>query len=468
MTVAVTALQAIKALGHPHRLEAFRMLIRHGGTGVPAGDVADALNVPPSTLSTHLAQLERAGLLKASRRDRHILYAADLAGVKGLLSFLLDECCDGHPELCGHVAQLGPVRHLMANPLSPRSEPGLDRPFRVLILSERNAARGLMAEAVINALGQGRFQAYSAGSAPMGAPHPVALDVLRHKGIATDGLRPKSTARFEGEGAPQFDFIITIVDRALGATAPRWEGRPTTALWNLTDPFARGDSTGNNRSLQTPNYWDLFDQISQRARMFLDLSAEQLRQRSLVTQGLDTRGEPENGSPIMTREAFNVLFLCRGNSARSIMAETILNREGLGRFKAYSAGSAALGTVHPYTLDLLNQLNHSTDGLRSKSWDEFAGDSAPALDFVFTVCDQAAAEVCPVWPGQPMSAHWGVPDPASADGTEAERRFAFSDAYSMLSTRISLFVNLPIQSLDRLSLQKRLDAIGQTSDIAPA
>ena len=169
----------------------------------------------------------------------------------------------------------------------------------------------------------------------------------------------------------------------------------------------------------------------------------------------------------MDRDAFNVLFLCRGNSARSIMAEAILNREGKGRFRAVSAGSDAVGTVHPYTLDLLRQLDHPTDGLRSKSWDAFAGETADRLDFVFTVCDQAAAEVCPVWPGQPMTAHWGVPDPAAAAGTEAERRLAFSDAYRMLMNRIGLFVNLPIASLDRLSLQKRLDEIGRSSQAAP-
>ncbi len=160
---------------------------------------------------------------------------------------------------------------------------------------------------------------------------------------------------------------------------------------------------------------------------------------------------------------FNVLFLCTGNSARSIMAEAIINREGLGKFSGFSAGSQPRGDVHPMTLELLRNFNHDVGGLRSKSWDEFARPDAPALDFVFTVCDNAANEVCPTWPGQPMTAHWGVSDPAAAEGTEAERQFAFTDTYRMLAQRISIFVNLPIASLDRLSLQKRLDEIGQSS-----
>ena len=164
----------------------------------------------------------------------------------------------------------------------------------------------------------------------------------------------------------------------------------------------------------------------------------------------------------MTQPLFNVLFLCTGNSARSILAESILNREGLGRFKAFSAGSHPKGQVHPYAIDLLQRLNYPTADLRSKSWDEFAAAGAPALDFVFTVCDNAANEVCPIWPGQPMTAHWGVPDPVAAEGTEVERRLAFADSYRMLNNRISIFARLPLKSLDKLSLQKRLDEIGRS------
>jgi protein-tyrosine-phosphatase len=158
---------------------------------------------------------------------------------------------------------------------------------------------------------------------------------------------------------------------------------------------------------------------------------------------------------------FNVLFLCTGNSARSILAEAILARDGLGKFNAFSAGSQPKGAVHPFALDLLKKLNHPTEQLRSKSWDEFAQSGAPELDFVFTVCDNAASEVCPIWPGQPMTAHWGIPDPAAAEGSEAEKRLAFADAYRQMSNRISIFVSLPLQSLDRLSLQKRLAELGR-------
>jgi len=165
-----------------------------------------------------------------------------------------------------------------------------------------------------------------------------------------------------------------------------------------------------------------------------------------------------------SNDPLNVLFLCTGNSARSILAESILNREGMGRFRAYSAGSMPAGTVNPLALNLLRKLNYEVSSLRSKSWEEFAG--APKLDFVFTVCDNAANEVCPIWPGQPMTAHWGLPDPASVQGTEAEKAFAFDDAYRMLNQRISIFVNLPLESLNKLSLQKQLDAIGKAGSPA--
>jgi protein-tyrosine-phosphatase len=163
----------------------------------------------------------------------------------------------------------------------------------------------------------------------------------------------------------------------------------------------------------------------------------------------------------VTDQPFNVLFLCTGNSARSIMAEAILNKVGAGKFRAYSAGSQPKGKVHPETLRLLKSLNHDTSGFRSKSWSEFANRGAPLLDFVFTVCDNAAGETCPVWPGQPMTAHWGVPDPAQAKGNEAEIALAFKDAYRMLNQRIGIFTALPLRSLDQLSLQKKLREIGQ-------
>jgi protein-tyrosine-phosphatase len=162
--------------------------------------------------------------------------------------------------------------------------------------------------------------------------------------------------------------------------------------------------------------------------------------------------------------AYNVLFLCTGNSARSILAEAILTKIGNGKFAAYSAGSQPKGTVNPHAVALLQRLGFCTDDLRSKSWDEFAEPGAPRLDFVFTVCDSAANEICPAWPGQPMTAHWGVHDPAAAEGTEEQIACAFRDAFLVLQRRIELFANLPVRSLDRMSLQKRLDEIGKTTD----
>lgn len=158
----------------------------------------------------------------------------------------------------------------------------------------------------------------------------------------------------------------------------------------------------------------------------------------------------------------NVLFLCTANSARSILAEAILNQVGANRFKAYSAGSFPRGVVHPFALELLSGMNIDTSFARSKSWDEFAESGAPQMDFIFTVCDDAAGESCPVWPGHPMTAHWGIPDPARADGTDAERHLAFAEAYRMLANRISVFTALPIEAIDRLALKRRLDEIGQS------
>ena len=165
----------------------------------------------------------------------------------------------------------------------------------------------------------------------------------------------------------------------------------------------------------------------------------------------------------MSEKTYKVLFLCTGNSARSIMAECIMNRMGAGIFRAFSAGSHPRGFIEPMVLNLLKKLNYATEALRSKSWDEFAVPGAPELDFAFTVCDKAAGEVCPLWPGQPMTAHWGVPDPAAFEGGAAEKAAFCADVYRMLERRIGIFCSLPFKSLDKLTLQKRLDEIGRTS-----
>jgi arsenate reductase len=165
----------------------------------------------------------------------------------------------------------------------------------------------------------------------------------------------------------------------------------------------------------------------------------------------------------MVRDVYNVLFLCTGNSARSILAEAIINKAGKGRFRGLSAGSHPKGQVHPMALSLLRQLGFPTGELRSKSWDEFAAPNDFHLDFVFTVCDNAAGEVCPHWPGQPMTAHWGIPDPAAVEGTDVEKSLAFREAFRSLETRIRLFLSLPLGSLNRMRLKERLDEIGQIS-----
>jgi len=165
----------------------------------------------------------------------------------------------------------------------------------------------------------------------------------------------------------------------------------------------------------------------------------------------------------MADRPYNVLFLCTGNSARSILAEALINRWGPGKFKGFSAGSHPKGAVHPIVLELLKRMTLPTQGLRSKSWDEFAAPHGPQLDFVFTVCDNAAGEVCPYWPGQPLTAHWGLPDPAAAEGSEIDKWVAFRDTFKALENRIKIFTSLPLASLDRIKLQEQLDAIGKTA-----
>ena len=162
----------------------------------------------------------------------------------------------------------------------------------------------------------------------------------------------------------------------------------------------------------------------------------------------------------MSDRTFNVLFLCTGNSARSILAESILSKDGVGRFKAFSAGSQPKGEINPFALKVLQAFDYPSDGFRSKNWDEFAAPGAPVMDFVFTVCDSAAGEACPHWPGQPMTAHWGIEDPAAVEGSDIEKERAFNDAFRYMRNRISAFISLPLKTLDELSLQHKLQEIG--------
>jgi protein-tyrosine-phosphatase len=179
-----------------------------------------------------------------------------------------------------------------------------------------------------------------------------------------------------------------------------------------------------------------------------------------TAKGSEARGEG-SVSKMSAERTYNVLFLCTGNSARSILAESLLAHWGKDRFRAFSAGSFPKGQVHPLALDLLRRMNLPSEGFRSKSWDEFATPDAPPLDFIFTVCDNAAGEVCPVWPGKPMTAHWGIPDPAAVEGSDADKAMAFRSALKQLETRIKLFTQLPISSLEQMTLREKLRAIGQ-------
>ncbi|AUH33456.1 metalloregulator ArsR/SmtB family transcription factor [Paracoccus tegillarcae] len=277
------ALDCFASLSQATRLDVFRLLVRSGGDGMTAGEIAQTLDVRDNTLSTNLSILSNAGLVARRREGRRIRYFADLTTMRHLVDYLLSDCCGGSPDKC----------------------------------------------------------------------------------------------------RPAINSLITAFDSA------RW----------------------------------------QQSRM------------------------PD--------EPFNVLFLCTANSARSLIAEAVLNADPSGRFRAYSAGSQPSGQPHPRTLQLLGRLAHDPGDIRSKSWDEFDGPDAARMDFVFTVCDNAAGEVCPVWPGNPITAHWGMPDPAAASGTEAQQAAAFDATHKILAARMSAFTSLPIASLDRAALQAKVDDIGK-------
>lgn len=293
-----TSLKALTALAQESRLAVFRLLVRAGKDGMPAGEIARSLGVPQNTMSAHLSILANADLVMSRKVGRSAIYSVDLKTTHGLLSYLLEDCCRGRPEVCAPI---------------------------------------------------------------------------------------------------------------------------------LASIFSEGD----NLDLRPADITAATEVVSSDVR---------------ITHTPDA--------------AFNVLFLCTGNSARSIMAEAIINRIGAGKFRGFSAGSHPKGIVNPYALDLLNRLGYATSNVRSKSWDEFSGSDAPPIDFVFTLCDAASREVCPAWPGQPITAHWGISIPDSANNSEAERHIAFAEVFRMISNRISVFTSLPLHAMDRFSLQRRLDDIG--------
>jgi arsenate reductase len=274
------AIAALSALAQTTRLDVFRLLAEREPSGAAAGELARLAGVPQNTMSTHLATLSRAGLVRGERRSRSIVYRANLEAFRKVTLFLLKDCCGGRTEVC----------------------------------------------------------------------------------------------------TPLVEDLIPL---------------------------------------------------------------------------------PKRRTPPMSDKTYNVLFLCTGNSARSILAESIMRKDGDGRFRAFSAGSQPKGKVNPFALSVLNSFGYPSDGARSKSWEEFAAPDAPVMDFVFTVCDSAAGESCPVWPGQPMTAHWGIEDPAAVEGTDIQKEAAFVAAFRYLKNRIGLFTNLPLASIDRLSLGTKLREIGR-------
>ncbi|GIX22286.1 MAG: ArsR family transcriptional regulator [Gammaproteobacteria bacterium] len=258
------AVTALGALAHPLRLQVFRLLAHHGAGGLPAGDIAARLACPTSTLSAHLARLQTAGLIRSERRGRQIRYAVDAVGTRALLRVLLQDCCGGRPELCGATFVHCPPQECSTV-------------YHVLFLCTGNSARSILAEALLNHLGEGRFCAYSAGSHPKGEVHPQALALLERKGLPTAGLRSKSWDEFTAPGAPTMDFIFTVCDNAAGETCPVWPGRPVTAHWGIPDPAAAEGGPAE----QALAFARAYEQLRRRIEAFINLPIAALDELAL-------------------------------------------------------------------------------------------------------------------------------------------------------------------------------------------
>ena len=306
-------------------------------------------------------------------------------------------------------------------------------PRHVLFLCVANSARSQMAEGIARSLAPAGVRVSSAGSKPSRV-NPLAIRALDEIGIDIRGQLSKSVDSIDAEGV---DVVITLCAEEV---CPVFLGRARRVHWGLPDPAGAGGTE------------------EQQLQAFREVRDE-LRRRLAVVFAHEERPITEGR---MADARYNVLFLCTGNSARSIIAEAVMNKLGRGQLRAYSAGSHPRGEVNPFALEALRQAKLPVDGLRSKSWDEFAAPGAPPLHFVFTVCDKAAGESCPAWPGQPMTARWGVEDPAAVDGPDDQKREAFRTTLIILSRRIELFLSLPLEKLDRLSLEERLSTIGKS------
>ncbi len=334
-----------------------------------------------------------------------------------------------------------------------------ERTYNVLFICTGNSARSILAEALMNRLGQGRFKAYSAGSSPAGAVHPLTLQALAHLQLPSEGYRSKGWEEFTAPGAPQMDFVITVCDTAAGEVCPVWPGQPLTAHWGLPDPAARDGSEAERRQA----FLDAAILLKRRIELMLALPLATLDRLALqsAVRSIGQEGH-EAAAPV------HVLILCTHNSARSVLAEGMLNHwaRKLGRsVVAHSAGSSPSGRINPLALEALQQAGVDTSGYRSKSWDEFSRDGAPPLAVVITVCDSAAAEQCPVFfggtGGQPVKVHWGYPDPSNADGGDEGKRGAFELTRQAIGYRMLQLLQLPLSTLPRAELQQALADIAR-------
>jgi arsenate reductase len=327
-----------------------------------------------------------------------------------------------------------------------------DTTFNVLVLCTGNSARSVMAEALFNVLGKGRFHAYSAGSHPAGAVNAFAIERCQSIGYDTSGLRSKSWDEFALPDAPRMDFVITVCDQAAGEACPVWPGQPLSAHWGLPDPAVVEGSD----EVKSKAFRDAFVTMKRRIELMLALPLAKLDKLAIQKEIKDigTRWREPVG------ETTNVLILCTHNSARSVLAEGMLNHWAarLGTtIQAFSAGSSPSGRINPHALKALNDAGVDTSDYRSKSWDEFARPDAPQMRIVITVCDQAAAEPCPYWPGSPVQVHWGYADPSNAP--EEQKPQAFELTRQAIGYRMLQLAQVPLDMLTNAELQSVLGMI---------
>jgi len=325
----------------------------------------------------------------------------------------------------------------------------------VLFVCTGNSARSILAEAALNAMGRGRFRAFSAGSHPAGTVNPLTTETLRRLNLPTEGYRSKSWDEFAQPGAPRMDFVFTVCDEAAGEACPLWPGQPITAHWGVPDPAAvQGSDEVRRRA-----FYDTALTLRRRVELLLALPMERL-------DSLSVRRELKGiGSEVHRRATANVLVLCTHNSARSVLAEGMINhlaaRLGVDA-RGFSAGSAPSGRVNPFAIDALRNAGVDVAGFRSKSWDEFSGPFAPRMRLVITVCDQAAAETCPFWPGAPVQVHLGYPDPSGTPGGDAQKAAAFELTRQAIGYRMLQILLLPLDAMTDAELLEAVQRIARS------